>query len=100
MTSFYSITFLTSFIEVHPYSHFPIQNLPYSVFKPQPGSLARPGVDIGDYVLDLSEIAAAGLFNSPTLILFQIRYHQPCSHESFLPLYSSHLLCLQTFFRI
>ncbi|PRQ44884.1 putative fumarylacetoacetase [Rosa chinensis] len=50
---------LTSFIEVDPSSHFPIQ--------PKPASTARPGVAIGDYVLDLSAIAAAGLFNGPIL---------------------------------
>ncbi|KAF7803827.1 fumarylacetoacetase [Senna tora] len=58
---------LKSFIEVHPDSHFPIQNLPYGVFKPQPNSSPRPGVAIGDYVLDLSEIASAGLFDGPLL---------------------------------
>ncbi|KAE7995291.1 hypothetical protein FH972_000109 [Carpinus fangiana] len=58
---------LKSFIEVHPDSHFPIQNLPYGVFRPVPGSAARPGVAIGDYVLDLSEIASAGLFDGPIL---------------------------------
>ncbi|GLT46689.1 hypothetical protein SLA2020_204310 [Shorea laevis] len=58
---------LKSFIEVHPDSHFPIQNLPYGVFKPEPQSPARPGVAIGDYVLDLSEIAKAGLFTGPLL---------------------------------
>lgn len=58
---------LKSFIEVHTSSHFPIQNLPYGVFKPEPGSVARPGVAIGDYVLDLSVVAAAGLFNGPIL---------------------------------
>lgn len=58
---------LKSFIEVHPDSHFPIQNLPYGVFKPEPASPARPGVAIGDYVLDLSVVASAGLFDGPVL---------------------------------
>ncbi|KAL6520506.1 hypothetical protein OROHE_017094 [Orobanche hederae] len=58
---------LTSFIEVHPDSHFPIQNLPYGVFKPEPSSQPRPGVAIGDYVLDLSVIASAGLFDGSYL---------------------------------
>ncbi|GAB4826512.1 hypothetical protein Ancab_033408 [Ancistrocladus abbreviatus] len=58
---------LKSFIEVHPDSHFPIQNLPYGVFKPEPGAHPRPGVAIGEYVLDLSEIAATGLFDGPLL---------------------------------
>ncbi|KAJ4835765.1 hypothetical protein Tsubulata_005142 [Turnera subulata] len=58
---------LKSFVEVHPDSHFPIQNLPYGVFKPSPTSAPRPGVAIGDFVLDISEIARAGLFDTPTL---------------------------------
>ncbi|KAG2684422.1 hypothetical protein I3760_10G076700 [Carya illinoinensis] len=56
-----------SFIEVHPDSHFPIQNLPYGVFRPEPGSVPRPGVAIGDYVLDLSAIASSGLFDGQIL---------------------------------
>uniref|UniRef100_M1B0U8 Fumarylacetoacetase n=1 Tax=Solanum tuberosum TaxID=4113 RepID=M1B0U8_SOLTU len=58
---------LKSFVEVEPESHFPLENLPYGVFKPEPGSLPRPGVAIGEYVLDLSEIAFAGLFDGPLL---------------------------------
>ncbi|GAB4830770.1 hypothetical protein Ancab_004803 [Ancistrocladus abbreviatus] len=58
---------LKSFIEVQPDSHFPIQNLPYGVFKPEPSAQPRPGVAVGDYVLDLSRIASAGLFDGPLL---------------------------------
>ncbi|VFQ58972.1 unnamed protein product [Cuscuta campestris] len=58
---------MKSFVEVNPDSHFPLQNLPFGVFKHEPGSHARPGVAIGDYVLDLSVIAAAGLFDGPCL---------------------------------
>ncbi|XP_024017841.1 fumarylacetoacetase [Morus notabilis] len=68
---------LKSFIEVHPDSHFPIQNLPYGVFRPGPGSTPRPGVAIGDYVIDLSEIASAGLFDGPILKNFSDCFHQP-----------------------
>jgi fumarylacetoacetase len=39
------------FIDVHPESHFPIQNLPYGVFRPREGGRARVGVVIGDLVL-------------------------------------------------
>ena len=55
---------LQSFIEVAPGSHFPIQNLPFGVFKPA-GSSARVGVAIGDLVLDLSLLEEAGHFGSP-----------------------------------
>ncbi|KAB2026880.1 hypothetical protein ES319_D06G251300v1 [Gossypium barbadense] len=58
---------LKSFTHVHPDSHFPIQNLPYGAFKTHSTTLPRLGVAIGDYVLDLSEIAKSGLFNSPLL---------------------------------
>ncbi|XWS19329.1 hypothetical protein CRYUN_Cryun31cG0005900 [Craigia yunnanensis] len=58
---------LKSFIQVHPDSHFPIQNLPYGAFKPQPTAPARLAVAIGDYVLDLFEIAKSGLFNGHIL---------------------------------
>ncbi|XP_020520298.1 fumarylacetoacetase isoform X1 [Amborella trichopoda] len=58
---------LKSFIDVHPDSHFSLQNLPYGVFKPGKEQKARIGVAIGEYVLDLSAIAGAGLFNEPLL---------------------------------
>jgi len=45
---------LKSFIDVSPDSHFPIQNLPYGVFKRKSGGEARVGLAIGDFVLDLS----------------------------------------------
>jgi len=57
---------LRSFIDVPPDSHFPIQNLPYGVFSPH-GESARPGVRIGDRVLDLAAVARAGLFTGPAL---------------------------------
>ncbi|MCP3740462.1 fumarylacetoacetase [Rossellomorea sp. BNER] len=56
-----------SFIEVKTDSHFPIQNLPYGVFRPKNGGTPRVGVAIGDYVLDLSIIDASGLLNIPEL---------------------------------
>ncbi|KAL9251762.1 Fumarylacetoacetase-like protein [Drosera capensis] len=71
---------LKSFVEVHPDSHFPIQNLPYGVFKPDPTSPPRPGVAIGEYVLDLSEIASAGLFDGP-LLRGSNSFHQPTLNE-------------------
>ncbi|XP_057833472.1 fumarylacetoacetase isoform X1 [Cryptomeria japonica] len=47
--------------------HSKLDNLPYGVFKPSPREEARAGVAIGDYVLDLSAICRAGLFNGPLL---------------------------------
>ncbi len=44
---------MKSFIPTRPDSPFPIQNLPYGIFSPA-GDAPRPGVAIGDKVLDLS----------------------------------------------
>jgi fumarylacetoacetase len=55
---------LKSFIEVAPESHFPIQNLPFGIFKPARG-VARVGVAIGEFVLDLSVLEELGHFESP-----------------------------------
>ncbi len=51
-----------SFIDVAPDSHFPIQNLPFGVFKPKNGR-ARVGVAIGDQVLDLAVLEERGHFH-------------------------------------
>jgi fumarylacetoacetase len=48
---------LKSFIPVDPTSHFPIQNLPYGIFSAKDGLAPRVGVAIGDYVLDLWQLA-------------------------------------------
>jgi fumarylacetoacetase len=55
---------LKSFIEVAPDSHFPIQNLPFGIFKPAQGS-PRVGVAIGEFVLDLSVLEEIGYFHLP-----------------------------------
>ena len=52
---------LRSFIAVDPASPFPIQNLPYGVFRPTNSASARVGVAIGDQVLDLAVLEDAGL---------------------------------------
>jgi fumarylacetoacetase len=41
-----------SFIETQPDSHFPIQNLPYGVFRRRGDDARRIGVAIGNFVLD------------------------------------------------
>jgi fumarylacetoacetase len=56
---------LQSFISVSPESDFPIQNLPYGVFKPREGA-ARAGVAIGDLILDLSLLEELGHFRDVT----------------------------------
>ena len=49
-----------------PLTDFPLQNLPYGVFRAPDGS-ARVGVAIGTEILDLKALAAAGLLSSPSI---------------------------------
>jgi len=57
---------LKSFVEVDPTSHFPIQNLPYGVFKSQDKD-ARVGVAIGEYVLDLKVLHDHKFFKNSSI---------------------------------
>src|SRR5437870_66005 len=52
---------LRSFVPVTPESHFPIQNLPYGIFRRRSGGEPAVGVAIGDYVLDLAGLDEEGL---------------------------------------
>lgn len=54
---------LKSWVEVKPGSDFPIQNLPFGIFKTA-DKTPRTGVAIGEYILDLSILADAGLFDA------------------------------------
>jgi len=49
---------LASWVPVAPGSDFPIQNLPFGVFRH--GEFTRVGVAIGEHVLDLAAVHAAG----------------------------------------
>jgi fumarylacetoacetase len=52
---------LKSFIPVSPDSHFPIQNLPYGVFRRKNRSKSEVGVAIGEQILSLTVLETAGL---------------------------------------
>jgi fumarylacetoacetase len=56
---------LRTFLPVAPQSDFPIQNLPYGVFRPRPDGSPRIGVAIGDLILDLSVLEQRGLLTVP-----------------------------------
>ncbi|HKJ33120.1 MAG TPA: fumarylacetoacetase [Balneolales bacterium] len=58
---------IKSFIPVDPDSHFPIQNLPFGIFRPKTDGSPRVGTAIGDYVVDLAELEEAGVFDGPKL---------------------------------
>lgn len=53
-----------SWVEVRAGSDFPIQNLPFGIFKTD---VVRAGVAIGDYVLDLAYLHQHGFFDSLAL---------------------------------
>lgn len=69
---------LTSFIDIASDSDFSIHNLPYGIFSDTADGKRRAGVAIGEQVLDLAVIEAAGLlsldggpyFDQPTLNAF------------------------------
>jgi fumarylacetoacetase len=58
---------LRSFVPVSPESHFPIQNLPYGVFRRADRAEARVGTAIGEFVLDLAVLEDEGFFDGPAL---------------------------------
>lgn len=53
-----------SFVEVDPKSHFPIQNLPYGIFKHPRAPQPRVGVAIGEFILDLAELEGRGILTA------------------------------------
>ncbi len=53
---------LRSWVDVPAGSDFPIQNLPYGIFKTASGT-PRAGIAIGDFILDLAGVAQAGLLD-------------------------------------
>ncbi|CAN5203446.1 fumarylacetoacetase [soil metagenome] len=54
---------LRSWVPVREGSDFPIQNLPYGVFRREAGDPGGIGVAIGDSILDLAPLAGEGLFD-------------------------------------
>ena len=69
----------------HP--DFPIQNLPIGLFSPLAGA-PRPGIAIGDMILDLRAVSEAGLFDDEAQdVVTQILAHaHPPSLNAFLAL--------------
>ncbi len=57
---------LKSFVDVEFDSNFPLENLPFGIFKPKEGA-ARVGVALGHLVVDLSVLEARGFFREAPL---------------------------------
>jgi fumarylacetoacetase len=64
MTTTTSVRPERSFVGVPAGSHFPVENLPFGVFRPRSGGPARVGVAIGEQVLDLAVLEEAHLLES------------------------------------
>src|SRR4051812_21868266 len=58
---------LKSFVDVEADSPFPIQNLPFGVFRPHQQAGPRIGVAIGKYILDLAALANANFLKVSVL---------------------------------
>ena len=53
---------MTSWVDVPDNSDFPIQNLPFGIFSTA-GQVPRPGVAIGEHIVDLNAVSALGLMD-------------------------------------
>ncbi|EEA01955.1 fumarylacetoacetase [Burkholderia sp. H160] len=53
-----------------PASDFPIQNLPFGIFSDRGNDARRVGVAIGDQIVDLAALQAAGLLSAPAQNVF------------------------------
>lgn len=55
---------MKSFIQVKADSHFPIQNIPFGIFKTKNNQYPRAGIAIGDMILDISIVEDKGMFKN------------------------------------
>ena len=67
---------LRSWVEVDENSDFPIQNIPFGVYRPKGGGDVHVATAIGDYVLDLAHLDDAGLFNGTVVEGTEV-FHEP-----------------------
>ncbi|HMQ67909.1 MAG TPA: fumarylacetoacetase [Ignavibacteria bacterium] len=56
-----------SFINVNKGSDFPVQNIPFGIFKSKNNAMPRAGTAIGDFILDLSVLQESSLFSVPLI---------------------------------
>ena len=67
---------LRSWVEVDENSDFPIQNIPFGIYRPKGGGDLHVATAIGDYVLDLAHLDDAGLFNGTVVEGTEV-FHEP-----------------------
>ncbi|KAI5455746.1 hypothetical protein BGZ63DRAFT_409668 [Mariannaea sp. PMI_226] len=59
---------MSSWLPISPKSHFSLANIPFGIISSAENTVPRPGVAIGDYVLDLKAFAQAGGFSASVSI--------------------------------
>ncbi len=64
---------------IPPYSDFTIHNLPFGIFSTNNDPHPRPGIAIGEYVLDLQAVDRMSLFS--TLVFDKKSLHQPTLND-------------------
>jgi len=67
---------LRTWVEVDENSDFPIQNIPFGIYRPKGGGDLHVATAIGDYVLDLAYLDDAGLFNGTEVEGTEV-FHEP-----------------------
>ena len=67
---------LRSWVEVDEDSDFPIQNIPFGIYRPKGGGDMHVATAIGDYVLDLAYLDDARLFNGTEVEGTEV-FHEP-----------------------
>jgi fumarylacetoacetase len=67
---------LRSWVEVDENSDFPIQNIPFGIYRLKGGGDLHVATAIGDYVLDLAYLDDAGLFNGTVVEGTEV-FHEP-----------------------
>lgn len=72
------MTVLTPWLSISEDSDFSIYNLPFGIFSTE-GTSSRPGIAIGDQVLDLSALAELGVFDD--LVDSQVAFGQPILND-------------------
>ena len=58
---------MKSFVKTSKGSDFPVQNIPFGIFKSKNNQTPRAGSAIGDYILDLSVLQNSNLFSDPVI---------------------------------
>lgn len=75
-----------SWIPVRTGSHFSLANIPFGIISDAKNSIPRPGIAIGDSVLDLSDFAKNGGFSKLSLIQNHITVFSESTLNSFAAL--------------